>query len=105
MKQLVDMATSKALMHWMQSQFEQYVEVKSVKLDSRATSCVVSFMPHGESEQVDLTIAPYALVKNEQGYLVKAEGVQCSRIWLERLVSNYLVGKEYPVPAIVARLI
>lgn len=105
MKQLVDMATSKALMHWMQGQLNEYVEVKSVKLDSRAASCMVAFVPHGESDLVELTIAPYALLKGEQGYQVKAEGVQCSRVWLERLVGNYLVGKEYPVPAIVAKLI
>lgn len=105
MKSLVDMAISKALKVWMQSQLDTYLAMESVSLDTKAASCTVSFIPHGEQELVELTIAPYTLVKGEEGYLVKAEGVQCSRLWLERLAGNYLLGKEYPVPAFVAKLI
>lgn len=105
MKHLVDMATSKALMHWMNGQLVDFVEVTFVKLDSWAASCKVTFVPHGEEAEVELIIAPYALVTSEDGYQVKAEVVTCSRIWLESLATRFLVGNEYSVPAIFARLI
>lgn len=105
LKGLLEQGANKALVMWLQQKFGEYADVKQVKLDMANKACHASFTLHGDTEEILLSVTEYMIEKSDDAHVFKINKVECSKIWADRLVQNYLAGKEYKLPAVLSNFL
>ncbi len=99
---LKDLGTSKALSIWLESKLARYGVLRSVKIDSKTRSALLVLTPLGETEDVEFEVTRYEIVRDGEECRLVVRAVACSRSWLANLADDWLVGREFAIPALVA---
>jgi hypothetical protein len=94
-----DAVTSKAAQTFVNQRIARYGEVQSLKIDSKRKSVEVVCQLLGESAPITVSVDHYELRDGADGEkFLRVRSCSASRPWLENLLRDQAVGREFPVP-------
>ncbi|GAA5117701.1 hypothetical protein GCM10023212_06950 [Luteolibacter yonseiensis] len=96
-----DSLTSVAAKSLLASRLERYGKLTEFHLSSRDRTISAEILLEGELEPVAIHIGRYRIKAEAEEYLLEVEEISVSRIWLQNLLEDLLVGKPLPVPAML----
>jgi len=100
-----DWASSKAASQWLRGAIGKYAELKDFEIDSAEKKIRLLLRPKGENEDIELRIDRYEIIRNDAGDRVLISAVNCSREWIRLVAADHLVGKEFGIPKMAAKLL
>lgn len=94
-----DAVTSKAAQTFVNQRIARYGEVQSLKIDSKRKSVEVVCQLLGEPTPITVRLDNYDLRDGpDGGKLLRVGSCSASRPWLENLLTDQAIGREFPVP-------
>ncbi len=81
---------------------KDYGEIVKLNLNSKFKSMDLEVRLDGESENLTVQIENYEITEDNH---LKISGITTSRIWINKLASKYLEGKEFKVPNEYAQML
>jgi len=99
---LKDLGTSKALGLWLEGKLSRYGTVVRFTIDSKVRRASLVLLPLGEGEEVEFVVTRYEVVRADEECRLVVSGVDSSRAWLTHLAEDWLVGREFVIPALAA---
>lgn len=79
------------------TKFQRYGELKRLRLDSFKKTMRFSMVLAGEDMPVDVAL-DYETRVLTSGYVMVIRSASISRIWMDKLVQQYALHKEFPIP-------
>jgi hypothetical protein len=99
MRAMKDMAVSRGLMQYAQSAIGRYGTIKDLKLNSAERTVDVTVLLKGENDPIHVTVESYSVRKADGKNYIRVDATHCSRAWIQALMEDHLVGREYELPA------
>jgi hypothetical protein len=96
-----DSLTSAAAKSLLASRLERYGKLTEFHLSRREKTVSAELLLEGEDEPVAISIGRYRIKAEEGEYLLVVEELSVSRIWLQNLLEDLLLGKPLPVPPVL----
>ena len=81
---------------------KDYGEIVELNLNSQLKSMNLEVRLDGESESLAVQIENYAITEDNH---IKVSGITSSRIWINKLASKHLEGKELSIPSEYAKML
>src|SRR3954451_20228513 len=102
-----DWASSKAASSWLRGAIGKYAELKDFEIDSASKKVRLLLRPRGESEDIELKIDRYEVIRSRDAAKdrVLVSKVSCSKEWIHLVATDHLVGKEFEIPKVAASLL
>jgi hypothetical protein len=102
-----DWASSKAASSWLRGAIGKYAELKEFEIDSASKKVRLLLRPRGESEDIELRIDRYDVIRSRDATKdrVVVSKVSCSKEWIHLVAMDHLVGKEFEIPKMAASLL
>ena len=104
-KKAKDALLSSGARKFMDTQIEEYGKVLKFNLDSKEKSIELEVMLEGEKEPLHVKINRYELQQVDGKDYITIQDVHTSRAWINTVVSQYLEGKKFEIPAQYASLL
>lgn len=89
----------KAAQHYINNLVARYAVVQDLKIDAQNKTVEIVCLPHGEAEPIRVRIDQYLVQEREGKRFVQVVKCTCSRPWIQRLVEDYVQGRQVEVPA------
>ena len=99
---LKDSLTSSAAKSMLASRLTRYGTLLDLRIQSRDKRISVELQLEGEERSVIVDIEKYRIFTEGNETVVIISSVTASRIWLQNLLEDLVVGKPLTVPAIVS---
>ena len=96
-----DSLTSAAAKSLLASRLERYGKLTEFHLSSREKTISVGILLEGEDEPVAIHIGRYRITVETGEYFLTVEELSVSRVWLQHLLEDLLLGKPLPVPSVL----
>jgi len=96
------------LENFLKSHFDKYIKDGNLSIsefDTDSRKCSGSVLLIGEESPIVFEISKYDIINNDDGSFIKVESAKANRLWLQYALDDFLVGKEIPIPAMVAAMI
>ena len=102
-----DWASSKAASSWLRGAIGKYAELKDLEIDSEAKKVRLLLRPKGESEDIELRIDRYEVIRDRDASKdrVLVSKVSCSKEWIHLIAADHLVGKQFEIPKVASSLL
>jgi len=100
-----DLALSKGAQMAINNKISDYGKVTNLSLNSKNNSIKLEVMLEGEAEPLYVNVDNYELKNNSGEYEMILTGITTSRMWLNKLSSQYLDGKGFEIPAKYAQML
>jgi hypothetical protein len=95
-----DSLASSAAKSLIASRIVRYGKLTELRIRSRERTIFAEVLLEGEEEPVRIEISRYRIVMKDGESLLLVEELRASRVWLDNLFQDLLVGRELPVPAV-----
>ncbi len=96
-----DSLTSAAAKSLLASKLARYGKLTDLRIGSREKTIHIEMLLEGEEESVAIEVGRYRITSEEGQNAVVVESVNASRVWLQHLLEDMLVGKPVKVPSLV----
>lgn len=96
-----DSLSSTAAKSLLASRLDRYGKLTELRIRSREKTISAEVILEGEEIPVTIVIDRYRVTGKSGEYSLTLERVTASRVWLQNLLDDLVVGKPMPVPSIV----
>lgn len=94
-----DAVASQAALSFVNNRISRYGTVQELKINSKRKTVDLSCLLHGESVPVVIKVESYLVEKVGNQTFVQLTGINCSRPWLQNLVTDFALHRRIPLPA------
>jgi hypothetical protein len=96
-----DSLASSAARSLIASRLGRYGKLTELRIRSQERSIRAEFLLEGEEDPVVIQVDRYRITCKDGENAVVVEAVTASRVWLENLLQDVVVGRVLPVPQVV----
>jgi hypothetical protein len=93
-----DAIASKAAQTWANSLISRYGKLQDLKIDSRGKSLEVSCLLDGEPSPITIRITNYLVETEGDKKFIRATGFNCSRPWLQNVLTDFGPKQRIELP-------
>ncbi len=98
--------TPKFVINWViNSKINDYGKILDYSLDNKNRKIFIKVLLAGENEPIEVSINNYKIRKTDDATFFIANDASSNKEWINALLRNALVGKEFSIPADKAELI
>ena len=94
-----DAFTSKAAQTYINQRIARYGQVQTLRIDSRTKSMELSCQLVGEPAPIVVRVERYAVRELGDKKMLRIGSCACSRPWLQNLLNDFALNREFPVPS------
>ena len=94
-----DALASEAARRYVNGVIERYGKVQELRIDSRRHQMKAVCLLDGETEPIVVDVENYVIQDHGEKKSVQITALKCSRIWLERLLEDYVRGRHIALPS------
>jgi len=94
-----DAMTSQAALAFVNNKISRYGTVQELKIDSKRKTVEVSCLLHGEPTPIQVTVESYVVDTVGKQTFVQVTGINCSRPWLQNLLTDHALNRRVPLPS------
>jgi len=105
LKKMKDATLSKGIKIAINMQIKEYGKMLKLNLNSQEKTIDIEVMLDGEQEPLSVHVGKYELTEKGDIHFLKIHDVVTSRAWINTLVSNYLEGRTFKIPAEYAKML
>jgi len=105
LRKMKDATLSKGIKIAINMQIKEYGKMLKLNLNSQEKTINIDVMLDGEKEPLSVHVGKYELTEEGGIHFLKIHDVVTSRAWINTLVSNYLEGRMFEIPAEYARML
>jgi hypothetical protein len=96
-----DRATEASARIYINRKIQNFGEVTRISIDSKEKTAQIEVTLKGEPAPIWLKVCSYELAERNGEGFIRINGVEASREWIGAALSEYVVGREFPVPKVV----
>ena len=100
-----DATLSKGIKIAINMQIKEYGKMLKLNLNSQEKTIDIEVMLDGEREPLSVHVGEYELAEQGGIHFLKIHNVVTSRAWINTIVSHYLEGKKFEIPAEYAKML
>lgn len=93
-----DALSSRAAQAWANNLISRYGKVEDLKIDSRNKTVDLTCQLEGEATPITVRIVNYVLEQEDGRTFIRATGFNCSRPWLQHVLSDHGVAHRIELP-------
>jgi hypothetical protein len=93
-----DALSSRAAQAWANNLISRYGKVEELKIDSRSKTVDLTCQLEGEATPITVRIVNYVLEQEGERTFIRATGFNCSRPWLQHVLSDHGVAHRIELP-------
>jgi len=82
-----------------------YGKLERLNIDSKHKTCEATVLLEGEKDAIEVRIEGYEVRCINGTYAIRAERIEASRVWLERLLQRYVAQRSFDLPDFVGSLL
>ena len=96
-----DRATEASVKAYINCRIQNFGEITRVAIDSQQKTALIEVVLKGEVAPIWVNVRSYEKTeRNGQGF-IRIKGIEASREWISLALTEYVVGREFPVPNVV----
>jgi hypothetical protein len=96
-----DRATEASAKAFINRKIQNFGEVTRISIDSKQKAAEIEAVLRGETAPIWLKVRSYQLSERNGEGFIRINGIEASREWIGIALSEYVVGREFPVPKVV----
>jgi hypothetical protein len=96
-----DRATGASAKAYLNRKLQNFGEVTRVLIDSNEKTAQIEVVLKGEAAPIWLKVRSYQLSERNGEGFIRINSVEASREWIGLALTEYVVGREFPVPKVV----
>jgi hypothetical protein len=94
-----DAVSSRAALTFVNSHIARYGTVQDLKIDSRQKTVTVSCLLHGEHAPITVKVENYVIEAKGDKKFIHVTRFNCTRPWLQNLLTDFGQGRRVELPA------
>lgn len=101
---MLDGIKSKGIENYLRSEYGKYFDSGelNVELNTSAKSCVLKAKLVGENSPIAVCLKRYEVLAKGSDRFLKVHEISADKEWLSVALNDFLLGKEFKIPAFVA---
>jgi hypothetical protein len=96
-------ALSSAIKKLSEKYISRFGHIQSIEIDSSTRSLTAEVLLKGELEPITLKIKGFEIIHEGERHLIIPHSVSASRHWIDTALKDFLQGRAFDVPAVVAK--